>query len=33
MSELWLLSEAQMRWIEPCFPCRTGFRGSMIGGS
>jgi hypothetical protein len=33
LSDLWLLSEAQMRRIEPYFHCRTAFRGSMTGAS
>ena len=33
MSDLLLLSEAQMRRIEPYFPCRTAFRGSLIAVS
>jgi len=32
MSDLILLSKAQMRRIEPYFHCRTGFPRSMTGG-
>jgi hypothetical protein len=32
MADLFLLSEAQMRRIEPYFPCRMELRGSMIAG-
>jgi hypothetical protein len=31
MGDLLLLSEAQMRRIEPYFPLSTAFRGLMIG--
>ncbi len=32
MSDLFWLSEKQMRRIEPYFPLRTECLGSMIGG-
>ena len=32
MSDLFLLTEAQMRRIEPYFLCRTELRGLMTSG-
>lgn len=32
MTDLFLLTAAQMRQIEPCFRCRMGLRELMIGG-